>query len=284
MRASRDPQRRTEVVLTALIAALAVPVHLLGLFVPSLYRDPAILLPQNLGTDLVTVALMIPLLVGAAWAMPHSSRARVLWLGALGYCAYAYGMYALGVHWNRLFLAYVALFGVSAYALLLGLARTDVVAIRDDLAPRAPVRATAAYLVAVAVLVGGIWLAEEIGATVTGVVPPSLGEFEAPTNIVHVFDLGLVLPALVIASILLLRGRVWGYVLSGMLLVKCAAIGLWILAMIGFSTRAGFPGPFAYTVFFALLTIAGLLLTARFLGLLPARRAARVAPGHGIAR
>ena len=38
-----------------------------------------------------------------------SLRARILWLGALGLLVYVYGMYALGVRWNELFLVYVAL-------------------------------------------------------------------------------------------------------------------------------------------------------------------------------
>lgn len=39
----------------ALVVALALPTHLIGLLVPAIYRDPAIVLPQNLGPDLVTL-------------------------------------------------------------------------------------------------------------------------------------------------------------------------------------------------------------------------------------
>jgi len=256
---------RTELVLSAVLVILAIPVHLAGLFVPSLYRDPALLIPQNLGTDLVTVGVMIPLFAFAAAAMRRSAPARLLWLGALGYFVYAYGMYALGVHWNRLFLAYVALLGVSFYALVFGLARTNAAELAAALTPRAPRRAASIYLVSVATLVGLAWLLDELRATWTGVAPASLAEFEAPTNIVHVFDLGLVLPALVLASVLLHRRRAWGDVLAGALLVMTTAIGLWILALIGFSTVAGYPGPLAPTFFFALLTLIGIAVAWRYL-------------------
>ncbi|HET9708509.1 MAG TPA: hypothetical protein VFP39_09405 [Gemmatimonadales bacterium] len=256
---------RSELLLTALIVLLAAPVHLIGLLVPGIYRDPAVLLPQNLGTDVVTLCVGIPLLGLAGGAMRGGSvRARLLWLGALGYLVYAYGMYALGVRWNPLFLAYLALFGLSFFTLTIGLVGTDAALLRQR-AKRAPVRLIAGYLLLIAVMVAALWLAEEVGALLRGAAPPSVVQFEAPTNIVHIFDLGIVLPAFVIAAVMLLRGRPWGYVLAGVLLVKASTIGLWVAVMIWFSARQGFGSPLAYTAFFVALTLAGVALSWAFL-------------------
>jgi hypothetical protein len=256
---------RNELRLSILIVALALPAHLTGLLVPSIYRDPAVLLPQNLGTDLVTLCVAVPLLALTTVAMRRGSlRARLLWLGALGYLAYAYGMYALAVRWNRLFLLYVALFGLSLFALIIGLARTDAPRIRAGLAGRAPVRSAAGYLMLIAVLVAAMWLGEEVPALFSGTVPPTVNQFETPTNVVHVFDLGVLLPAMILAAVMLLRDRPWGYVLAGMLLVKAAAIGLWVVVMIWFSARQGFGAPAAYTGFFVVLATVGGVLAWRF--------------------
>jgi hypothetical protein len=253
--------RQNELRLSLVIVLLAVPVHLLGLLAPQIYRDPALLLPQNLGTDVVTLCVAIPLLGIAAGAMRIGSlRARLLWLGALAYLVYAYGMYALGVRWNPLFLAYLTLFSLSFFALVIGLLGTDAAVVRSR-AAGVPVRAVAAYLIAIAVLVSGVWLKEEVGSLLQGTVPLSVQQFEVPTNIVHVFDLGLVLPAMVIAAVLLLRDRPWGYVLAGMLLVKASTIGLWVAVMIWFSARAGIETPLAYTALFLALTAAGVALS-----------------------
>ena len=258
--------RHTELRLSILIVLLAVPVHLAGLLAPHLYRDPAALLPQNLGTDVVTLCIGIPLLGIAAGAMHGGSmRARLVWLGALGYLVYAYGMYALGVRWNPLFLAYLSLFGLSFYALVVGLTGTDAEAVRERAQGGAPVRSVAAYLIMIAALVSAVWLAEEVGALLRETVPASVVHFETPTNIVHVFDLGLVLPAMVIAAVLLLRDRPWGYVLAGILLVKASTIGLWVAVMIWFSARQGFGTPPAYTVFFVALTMVGVALSWKLL-------------------
>ena len=277
---------RGELWLSAPIVLLALPVHLIGLVVPEIYRDPAAVLPQNLGTDLVTLCIGIPLLAVGAIAMQRGSlRARLLWLGALGYLVYAYGMYALGVHWNPLFLAYLALFSLSLFTLTIGLVGTDAALFRER-AQRAPVRPVAGYLILVAVMVSGLWLAEEVGALLRGTVPPSVVQFEAPTNIVHVFDLGIVLPAFMIAAVMLLRGRPWGYVLAGMLLVKASTVGLWVAVMIWFSARQGFGSPPAYTAFFVALTLAGAALSWVFLARIDSRSpathkvAARMLGGH----
>ena len=47
--------RPVELRLSMLIVLLAVPVHLANLLLPHIYRDPAVVLPQNLGADVVTL-------------------------------------------------------------------------------------------------------------------------------------------------------------------------------------------------------------------------------------
>lgn len=252
--------------LAALIVLLAIPTHAIALAVPSIYRDPAVLVPQNLATDLVALAVGLPLLILATLAKRGGSLgARVLWLGALGFFVYAYGMYAMAVRWNPLFLPYTALFGLSLFALILGFTGTDAERVRGALRPRSPARSVAAYLIGIAVIVAAMWIAEEVAALARGIVPPSVTQFETPTNIVHVFDLAVVLPAMIVAAVMLLRDRIWGYVLAGALLVKAATIGLWVVAMIWYGARAGYPTPAAYTGVFLLITAAGAALGWRFL-------------------
>jgi hypothetical protein len=159
----------------------------------------------------VTLCIGVPLLGFTTAAMRRGSlRARLLWLGALGYMVYAYGMYAISVRWNQLFLVYVALFGLSFFAVIIGLVGTDAERVRGGVAGRPAVRPVAIYLIVIAVIVAALWLADEARALLSGTVPPSVVLFESPTNIVHVFDLALVLPALLLAAVMLFRDRSWG--------------------------------------------------------------------------
>jgi hypothetical protein len=267
-------RRPNELLVTVLITFFALPAHLIGLLVPSIYRDLPVVIPQNLGTDLTILVLGLPLLVGSTvWMRRGSFGARVLWLGALGFLTYAYGMYAMAVAWNPLFLAYVILFGLSLFGLGLGLVETDAARLRLCFAGRAPVKPVAWFLISVAILVGAMWLGEEVGSSLRGTIPPSVVQFGTPTNIVHVFDLAVVLPAMVIAGWMLLRDRPWGYVWSGVLLVKAASIALWIMAMTWFSSRRDFPTPLIPTILFGLLAVASLWLTGRYLSRVDSTRA-----------
>jgi len=264
---------RIERWLTTLIALFGIPVHLAGILNPAIYRDPPIILPQNRATDFVTLAIGIPLLIATAAAAGRGSRrGRILWLAAMGFLLYDYGMYALGVRWQPLFLAYLVLFGLSLFGTILGFLRTDPALIDPGLTAEIPRKGIAAYLFGVALVVGVVWLADEIPATFRGATPPSVLEFETPTNIVHVFDLGIVLPAMVIAAVTLLRRRPWGLVLSGVLLVKAATIGLWVLVMMWFMARAGYQVQVLQLVLFGLLTGLGTYLSWLLLSSIPSVR------------
>jgi hypothetical protein len=266
-------RRVNELLPTSLLVALALPAHLIGLFIPTIYRDPAVVIPQNLGTDLSILILGLPALIGSSLLMRRGSLgARVVWLGTLGVLAYAYGMYCLAVVWNPLFLLYLALFGLSLFTLGLGLVETDATRLRLCFAGRAPAKPVAGFLLGVAGLVGAMWLAEEARSVIRGTVPPSVVQFGTPTNIVHVFDLAIVLPAMVMAALMLLRDRPWGYVWSGVLLVKAATIGLWILAMTWFSSLRGYPAPIGVTIFFAILAGLSIWLAGAYLARLDSSR------------
>ena len=118
--------KRVELGFSWAILVLATAASLAGLLAPGVYRDPAVLLPQLYGQDLVTLVLGVPLLAAGMWGLARESVAgRVIWLGALGYLWYAYTTYAFGVLWNPLFLVYTALLGLTTYALALGLASTS---------------------------------------------------------------------------------------------------------------------------------------------------------------
>lgn len=263
-------KRRSETVLTILVAVLAAVAAIAGLSVPTLYRDAPSVVPQALGQDAVTLFAVLPLLmIALAAARRGSLRGRLLWLGALGYMTYAYGTYALWANWNPLFLVYVAVFGCALYAVALGLVDTDAAAVRAALRTTQSARPMARFFVVTAILVSALWLAEEVTALVRGEVPPTLIQMETGTNVVHVFDLAVVMPAFVIAAVLLWRDRPWGYVLAGLLLVKAATIGAAVLAMMWFMAQAGFAVAAPLAVFFAALTTSAVALAWHLLRALP---------------
>lgn len=259
-------KRRSELVLSVLIVALAAAAAFTGLALPTVYRDAPSVVPQALGQDVVTLFVVIPLLALATTAtLLGSVRGRLLWLGALGYMVYTYGTYALWARWNPLFLVYVAIFGLSLYAVALGMVRTDAAGLRATLISTGPARPIARFLVTTAVLVSALWLGEEIVALLRSELPATLVQLETSTNVVHVFDLGVVMPAFVITAVLLWGDRPWGYVLAGLLLVKAATIGMAVLAMMWFMGRAGYAVAAPIGVLFGAITASAVAFTWRLL-------------------
>ena len=179
------------------------------------------------GQDLLTL-LTVPVLIWAAGtARAGSLHAHLLWLGLVLYYAYTYVMYAFAPY-NDAFLSYVAIMGLASYGLLDGLLRLRVRIVADVFAA-APRRAAAWYLIVVAALFVGLWLAMIMPA-IPGDQPPE-GLFYDLPSAVHILDLAYVLPLLLATGVLLLRGHAAGVALAGTLLSMKAVLSLALLSM-----------------------------------------------------
>jgi hypothetical protein len=237
-----------------------------GLLVPEFYRDAPSWVSQARGQDLVTLLVGIPLLVvGLIGARRGSVRCLLLRLGAVGYMAYAYATYAFATHFNPLFLVYVLNFGLSVYALVFGLIRLDVARLHSAFSPPAPTRLVAAALVGMGLITALLWLGPDLLAVLAGQVPNDVIEAGLLTNPIHVLDLGLVLPAAVLAGVLLARRQPWGFVLGAYFLVKFTTLGLAIMSMSVFMLADGQPPSVPLVVLFALWTVVSAVLAWRFL-------------------
>jgi hypothetical protein len=249
----------------ALIGLLLVA-SISGLVIPGLYRDPPISAAQARGTDLVTLAIAVPALCGAiALAGRGSLRATVVWLGVLGYIAHTYAVFAFTVFFNPLFLVYVAALSVSLSCLVLLIQQIPRDEVRSQLGSRLPARRISLYLVAVAGLFSLAWLRDIVPAIIGNTAPNSVIGTNLPTNPVHVLDLGIFLPLVTAAGILLRRGRPWGYLLTGMLLVKISVLGLSVVSAMAFQSLDHQEVAWSMAPIFLLVTGSGLWLLVRYL-------------------
>jgi hypothetical protein len=214
----------------------------------------------------VTLLVGVPLLVvGLIGARRGSVRCLLLWLGAVGYMAYAYATYAFATHFNQLFLVYVLNFGLAVYALVFGLIRLDAGRLRSAFSPHAPTQLVSASLVGMGLLVALLWLGQDVPALLAGQVPGDIAEAGLLTNPIHVLDLALVLPAAILTGVLLARRRPWGYVLGAYFLVKFTTLGLAIMSMSVFMVADGQSLSVPLVVVFGVWTAVSALLAWWFL-------------------
>jgi len=262
----QEPSLRTPALLAWVICAFAAVASGAGLFVGGLYRDNAWVIPQNRGTDLVTLAVAVPVLILAArLAARGSARASIVWFGVLGYLWYVYAGASFAYALNMAFLLYVALFSLCMAALIALATRLDVDAVWGHFDAGTPVRPVALYLLFVALMLLVLWLGQLVPFFSSGVLPESVTLAGGQTMFVYVLDLGVVVPMAVLGSVWLWQRRPWGPLLGGFVLVKVATMGMALLSMTWFMIRAGQPVDVTLSVVWVFLAVSGIATAVWFL-------------------
>lgn len=243
--------------LSILAAVLAMVGSIIALAAGRIYASltPAFL-PQALAQDIANLAVAAPAwLILAALALRGSLRAYLLWLGVLTFTVYNYVIYTFSVPFGPLFLLWVAVLGLSLYALIGGVTAADHAAVAARFANRRAVVVIAWVLLVTAVLFGLLWLSEDVPALLAGITPASLTDIALPTNPVHILDLGFFLPAAVITGILLLKARPLAHTLAPGLLVFLILTGVPILLTPAVQSVRGEPAGWGVVVPIGTLTV-----------------------------
>lgn len=182
----------------------------------------------------------------------------------LSFTAYNYAIYAFSIHFGPLFLVWVAVLGLSIFALIGGLATADLPTIKQRFAGRAmPGRAW--FLIVVAALFVLLWLAQIVPDLLAGRPSRSASDWNVPTNPVHVLDLAFFLPAVITSGVLLLRRHPFGYATAAAQLVWLALTCLPILITPIVASARGHVHNWAVTLPIGALLLATLVVLARLL-------------------
>ena len=189
--------------------------------------EAGLLLPGFLGQDAFNLVVALPLLLGTMWLARRGSLAGLLlWPGALFYVLYWYLLYLIGAQFSELFLLYVPIVTLSAYAIIALIASIDGEAVKQRLGSTVPARALGGTLVALALLT----LAQDgSGAFITALSANAPGDPAA--RHVWIADLALQAPAVLVGGVLLWRREALGYVTGAGLLLQYG------LSAVGFVAR-----------------------------------------------
>lgn len=222
---------RAVLALSMLLAAGIGIASFSGIFIQSTYENEALSYAvQGMGQDAVNLFLIIPVFIVSSIMMFRGSRrAAYVWSGALFYTVYSYAIYAFALHFNFLFLVYCMVFGLSFYLFAIFISSAMKRHTDREITPDKPV---SIFLLVIAGVFYLLWLKEIVPALISGKTPQSIIDAGLMSNPVHVLDLAICLPGLIITAILLLKGRKWGYVLAPAMLVFCVLMTLAIAGMV----------------------------------------------------
>jgi hypothetical protein len=260
----RTAQSKSVVIWSLAIFVLVTLASVLGLGDPDVYgEETKNWATQARGQDIGNLLAVVTLLISGYGYSSGSHRAGLVWLGTLLYLVYAYVVYSMAVHFNELFLVYVAVLGLSSYAVMwsVGKLRAD----NQHIAQPSARRVAGHTSITIGVLFGLLWLSELIPATVSGEVPQSVIDAGLWVNPIHVIDLALLLPGLIIAGYLTLKGRASGLFFIGPLLVFSALMGASIVAAMILMTVEGFTNTLPPLVMVTLIVLASLFAAWRYL-------------------
>ena len=228
-------------------------------------QETSVLFDQATAQDVVTLLPVAPLLAFLAVSARRGSLSAFLCLpGLLAFTVYNYAIYAFSIHFGPLFLVWVAILGLSIFALVGALATADMPAIKQRFAGRAMPR-PAWFLIVVAVLFVLLWLSEIVPSLLAGHPSRSARDWNVPTNPVHVLDLAFFLPAAVTSGILLLRRRPLGYATAAGQLVWIALTCVPILITPLVANARGHAPGWAVTLPIGVLLLATLAVLGRLL-------------------
>lgn len=235
-----------------------------GVLFPALYRDTGWVLSAWYGNDLVTLLFATPLLVWSLYAVRRGSRrAELVWYSLLGYCVYNYAYYLFGALLNWFFPAYLLLFVLPVFALILALGRLDASAVARDFSERTPRRWVSGYMLLVGLGLPVAWLAQWANFLLTG-AEPDLGE-EA-FRLIATMDLTFMVPWLVVGAALLLRRHAWGYVVAPVIIMKGVTYTLVLTASSTVAALRGVEGTASQIPIWAAFTVVGGLAIWGLLG------------------
>jgi hypothetical protein len=224
VRAAEGMSPRTRGLCVA-VAALVVVAAIPTFFVDGILNGTPVMNGSARGTALSMFALALPVLaVGLITSTRGSIRGRAALIGALAYLTYNATLLVYATPFNQLFLAYVALLGLSLWSLVSALLDP-----RPILAPSSrvvPARGIAAFILTVVALNALAWL-RFVVPDLNQDPPGFLDGTGLTTNPIYVQDLAVWLPALAIVAVLLWQRRPSGVFLAG------AALVFWVIEAIG---------------------------------------------------
>lgn len=195
------------------------------------YHESVSMASQALAQDFVTLLLGVPLLLFSLYLSRKGLlKGRLLLTGTLGYFLYTYASYAFLSMYNSFFLIYVLLMSLSFFAFTLSLMSYDIPNLPKQFKERLPVTLIGGFLIVVSIVFGMMWLGKIVPSLMDNTPPAGIEHYS--TLVIQALDLGFVIPIGVLAGIMLLKRKPFGYLISSIIVIKEITLLTALTAMI----------------------------------------------------
>jgi hypothetical protein len=241
-----------------------------GLFIPGIYaRETHSWYLQAIGQDIFDLFLIVPiLLITSISAYRHNKTALLLWAGVNVFIIYTYVIYCFAVHFNSLFLVYCFILGLSFYSLTYFLFLSAREFKGTSYSDSMPVKTIGIFLIVITFLFYLTWLKDIVPAILSNYVPKNIIEGGIITNPVHVLDLSVFLPALLITAVMFLKKKPFGLILTPVMLLFCVLMALSISTLIIVMKLKGMEGDWSVPIIFDFIALVSIVFLVKYLKIL----------------
>jgi hypothetical protein len=206
--------------LTLITATIALFLSVFSLVFQNIYtaRINRITQYELMGQDVVT-AVISSIFIGIILFGDYQKiKTKVVWLGCILYLFYIYAYFSFGGITSVFYLLYIAITGLSVFLFFFIL--IDIIASRQ--LPRTtenyPRKSMSVFFFLSILLMTVIEMQELLSKTIV------LQEPLNPFHVFYVLDLAIIFPMIVMTSVLNLMKTEWGYLFSGVALLKIVTI------------------------------------------------------------
>lgn len=160
---------------------------------------------------------------------------------------------------------YCLILGSSFYLFLLVILELSKMDVNSWFDEKVPVRLTGVYLILISALFTLLWLKDVVPAILKNSVPRTVSDNNLLVNPVHVLDLSLALPGLIVVAALLMKKRRLGYILTPVLLVFLILLTVALLGMVMMAQARGITEDMSISGIFVVLALVSAVLLYSYL-------------------
>lgn len=214
---------------------------------------------QVIAQDMVTILLGIPLLLFSLILFRRGSlRGQFILAGTLGYFLYTYASYTFLLMYNHFFLIYVLLMSISFFAFILVMMSFDIKNLGTFFTPKIPAKWIGGVLILMGSGVLLMWMGRILPSMKNGTVPEGLEH--STTLVIQALDLGFIVPIAILAGILTIRRKPFGYLLASIVIVKLFTLSTAVTFMAFSMKMVGLEVSLVESLSFSVITLIFIFL------------------------
>ena len=169
---------------------------------------------QVIPHDMVNLFLAVPaLLISFLFARKGILKARLFFMAVTLYLMFTYGIYTFYAMYNRLYICYVAIMGLSFYTFILTLKGTDAVKAKELFKDTYPNKLVGGFLITASSFMTLTWLKTILPTAFFGTMP-TIDLAQSTTMVPQAIDLAFVLPLAFVMGIRLCMRKPEGYIMG----------------------------------------------------------------------